>query len=92
MDYWPALLAADQLDHHVVLDDGTRIEVPAPSRTATPEELAQPVHPEPSLPAPDGPVVELGELAHARAGDEAGTPTSGSGCPTPRTGTGCGPR
>ena len=45
MDYWPALLAADLLDHHLVLDDATRIEVPAPSRTATPEELAQPVHP-----------------------------------------------
>jgi hypothetical protein len=83
MDYWPALLAADLLDHHVVLDDGTRIEVPAPSRTATPEELAQPVHPEPSLPAPDGPVVELGELAHARAGDKGGNSNVGVWVPDP---------
>jgi hypothetical protein len=41
MDYWPPLPAADLLDHHVVLDDGSRIQVPAASRTATPEELAQ---------------------------------------------------
>jgi hypothetical protein len=83
MDYWPALLPAELLDHHVVLDDGTRIEVPAPARTATPGELAQPVHPEASGPVPDGPVVELGELAYARAGDKGGNSNVGVWVPDP---------
>jgi hypothetical protein len=83
MDYWPALLPAELLDHHVVLDDGTRLDVPAPSRTATPEELAQPSHPEPPGPAPAGPVIELGELAHARAGDKGGNSNVGVWVPDP---------
>src|SRR3954447_5540216 len=72
MEYWPALLPAELLDHHVVLDDGTRLDVDPPTRTATPDELAQPRHPEQTGPAPDGELIELGELAHARAGDKGG--------------------
>ena len=41
------------------------------------------MHPEPSLPAPDGPVVELGELAHARAGDKGGNSNVGVRVPDP---------
>ena len=52
IEYWPALLDSALLDHHAVLDDGTRVEVPRASRTATPDETAQPVHPEPDLPSP----------------------------------------
>jgi hypothetical protein len=83
MEYWPALLPAELLDHRVELDDGTRIDVPAPARTATPEQLAQPVHVEPDGPAPDGAPVELGELAHARAGDKGGNSNVGVWVPDP---------
>jgi hypothetical protein len=83
MEYWPALLPAELLDHRVELDDGTRLDVPGPSRTATPDELAQPAHPEQVGPAPDGAVLELGELAHARAGDKGGNSNVGVWVPDP---------
>ncbi|BBG02269.1 MULTISPECIES: acyclic terpene utilization AtuA family protein [Pseudonocardia] len=77
IEYWPALLEATLLDEHVVLDDGTRIDPPRPTRTAGPEELAQPVHPEPPLPEPDGDPVQLGRFVHARAGDKGGNANVG---------------
>ncbi|GAA1379919.1 DUF1446 domain-containing protein [Pseudonocardia kongjuensis] len=77
IEYWPALLDATLLDEHVVLDDGSRIDPPRTSRTATPDELAQPVHPEPDLPEPDGEPVELGRYVHARAGDKGGNANVG---------------
>ena len=73
IDYWPALLPAEVLAHRAVLDDGTVIDAPTPSRTATAEEIAQPRQPEPTPgPVPSGRRVPLGELAHARAGDKGG--------------------
>lgn len=73
IDYWPALLPAEVLVHRAVLDDGTVIDAPTPSRTATAEEIAQPRQPEPAPdPVPSGRRVPLGELAHARAGDKGG--------------------
>ncbi|MEJ8280157.1 acyclic terpene utilization AtuA family protein [Pseudonocardia spirodelae] len=83
IEYWPALLDATELDHHAVLDDGTRVEAPRASRVATPDELAQPVHPEPDLPAPAGDPVELGAFAFARAGDKGGNANVGVWAPDP---------
>ncbi|MBN9733901.1 MULTISPECIES: acyclic terpene utilization AtuA family protein [unclassified Pseudonocardia] len=83
IEYWPALLESALLDHHAVGEDGARIEVPRSSRTATPDELAQPVHPEPDLPAPAGDPVELGAFTHARAGDKGGNANVGVWAPDP---------
>lgn len=80
MDYWPALLPRELLDHHVVLDDGTRIEVPLSARSVPVE---QPPQVEASGPAPDGPTIELGELTHARAGDKGGNSNVGVWAPDP---------
>jgi len=88
MEYWPARLPAELLDHHVVLDDGTRLAVDPPTRTATPDELAQPRHPEQTGPAPDGEPIELGSLAHARAGDKGGNSNVGVWVPDPAHDTG----
>ncbi|MFP5069896.1 acyclic terpene utilization AtuA family protein [Pseudonocardia nantongensis] len=83
IEYWPALLDSALLEHHAVLDDGTRVEAPRSARTATPDELAQPVHPEPDLPVPDGEPVELGTLTFARAGDKGGNANVGVWAPGP---------
>ena len=66
-----------------MLDDGTRVEVPRASRTATPDETAQPVHPEPDLPTPVGPPIELGTFTYARAGDKGGNANVGVWAPDP---------
>ena len=83
IEYWPALLDSSLLDHHAVLDDGTRVEASRASRTATPKETAQPTHPEPDLAAPTGPPVELGAHAYARAGDKGGNANVGVWAPDP---------
>jgi hypothetical protein len=80
MDYWPALLPRELLDHHVVLDDGTRLDVPMSTRAAAVE---QPPQVESSGPAPDGPTIELGELTYARAGDKGGNSNVGVWTPDP---------
>jgi hypothetical protein len=78
IDYWPALVPAEVLVHRAVLDDGTVLDAPTPSRTATDDEIAQPRHPEPSSTASsDGRQVLLGDLAHARAGDKGGNSNVG---------------
>lgn len=74
MDYWPALLPRELLDHHVVLDDGTRVEVPLSTRA---EPVEQPPQAEASGPAPDGPTIELGSRTYARAGDKGGNSNVG---------------
>ncbi|MDQ4119250.1 MAG: DUF1446 domain-containing protein [Actinomycetota bacterium] len=83
IEYWPALLESSLLDHHAVLGDGTRVEAPRASRTATSEETAQPTHPEPELPAPTGPPVELGTYTYARTGDKGGNANVGVWAPDP---------
>ena len=86
IDYWPALLPAEAVRQRVVMDDGTVIDAPFPSRWAMAEELAQPSHPEPG-PAPepdaDGRRIPLGDLAHARAGDKGGNSNVGVWVPDP---------
>lgn len=54
IDYWPALVPAEVLVHRAVLADGTVLDAPTPSRTATDDEIAQPRHPEPSPPPTPG--------------------------------------
>ncbi|MBN1093427.1 DUF1446 domain-containing protein [Blastococcus sp. TML/M2B] len=79
IDYWPALVPAEVLVHRAVLADGTVLDAPTPSRTATDDEIAQPRHPEPSPAADAGATrrVLLGEFAHARAGDKGGNSNVG---------------
>lgn len=78
IDYWPALVPAEVLVHRAVLDDGTVLDAPTPSRSATDDEIAQPRHAEPSPAASaDGRRVLLGDLAHARAGDKGGNSNVG---------------
>ena len=63
IDYWPALVPAEVLVHRAVLDDGTVLDAPTPSRSATDAEIAQPRHPEPAAAAPsEGRRVPLGEV------------------------------
>jgi len=78
IDYWPALLPAEVLVHRAVMDDGSVIDAPTPSRTASDDEVRQPLHPEPSPTAPtSGRPVMLGDLAYARAGDKGGNSNVG---------------
>ncbi|SFT05542.1 acyclic terpene utilization AtuA family protein [Saccharopolyspora flava] len=75
IDYWPALLDMAAVEHVVVLDDGTRIEVEAPAET---EKPFQPVHPEPTeRETGETRRVPLGLLAHARSGDKGGNSNVG---------------
>lgn len=84
IDYWPALLPAEVIRHRAVLDDGTAVDAPTASRTATAEELAQGDHPEPLAgPLGTGRRVRLGELVHARAGDKGGNCNVGLWAPDP---------
>ncbi|GAB3698506.1 acyclic terpene utilization AtuA family protein [Saccharopolyspora tripterygii] len=75
VDYWPALLALSTVDHVVVLEDGSRIDVGGPALT---EKPVQPEHPEPAGFEPGATRrVPLGRLAHARAGDKGGNSNVG---------------
>ncbi|RRO19873.1 DUF1446 domain-containing protein [Saccharopolyspora rhizosphaerae] len=75
VDYWPALVDVDVVEHVVVLDDGTRLPVAPPPRT---EHVVQPGHPEPDELEPARTRrVPLGRLAHARAGDKGGNSNVG---------------
>jgi hypothetical protein len=83
IDYWPALLAAELVPHTAVLADGTRLEAPVSSRSATPEELAQGSCPEPPPLTATGPRGQLGALTYARAGDKGGNSNVGVWAPDP---------
>ncbi|HEX9032775.1 MAG TPA: acyclic terpene utilization AtuA family protein [Streptosporangiaceae bacterium] len=86
IEYWPALLPAEVVQHRAVLADGTALLAPLPSRWATPEETAQGSHPEPELTQPTiGPHTrtELGSFAFARAGDKGGNSNIGLWVPDP---------
>ncbi|MER7761250.1 acyclic terpene utilization AtuA family protein [Streptomyces sp. NPDC097619] len=86
---------AAEVPHTAVLDDGTRVPVPAPERTAAtdpapaaPTVAAAPSDPDAApSPAPDstdGPVrrVPLGRLLGARSGDKGGDANLGVWAPT----------
>ena len=76
IDYWPALLAITELDHRVVLDDGTVLPVKGPPRTQPPHQLS-PMEP---VGRPDeGDLVEvrLQDLVHTRSGDKGGNSNVG---------------
>lgn len=69
--YHPAYLPADQVEHTVVLPDGSGEVVPHPDATRPLEPAAVPVPPDPR---PDGPTrrVPLGRVVRARSGDKGG--------------------
>ncbi|WP_433783244.1 acyclic terpene utilization AtuA family protein [Actinomycetospora sp. CA-101289] len=77
VEYWPALVGVDELDHVVVTADGTRTPV-----AETPQR-APFAGQRPSDPAPDppdlGPTrrVPLGLVAHGRCGDKGGNSNVG---------------
>jgi hypothetical protein len=71
IEYWPALLPVELVDHRVYLDDGRTVDIPAPAHT---ELLRQPHDPEPETPTPTGTEIKraLGDVAFARSGDKGG--------------------
>ncbi len=76
IDYWPALLPADLVDHRVVLHTGESIAV---SPVASAPFEGQPTCPEPEPPQLAGPERRraLGDLVHARSGDKGGNSNVG---------------
>lgn len=75
IEYWPALLPMELVAHRAVLDDGTELAAPQPSRT---EPVAQPTHAEPpGLEAVPARRLPLGTLTYARAGDKGGNSNVG---------------
>jgi Acyclic terpene utilisation family protein AtuA len=75
--YWPATVPMDEVDHQVVLPDGTVESVdPPPVTSSAPGPVAEPAV-EPV--AFDGPVrrVPLGVIADARSGDKGGNANLG---------------
>lgn len=77
IEYWPALLEMDAIEHRAVLWDGSVIDIAPPSET---ELSTQPTHDEPkpeTYPAADLRTVELGTLAYARSGDKGGNSNVG---------------
>jgi Acyclic terpene utilisation family protein AtuA len=77
--YWPALIPATEVEHIVVLPDGTRHIVPPPGETETPRPGTGQPHTSPAILVPDGPTVRapLGLVAAARSGDKAGNANVG---------------
>ena len=73
--YWPALVPASEVPHVVVLDDGTRLDVPPVVAEPTTVDVTGPVVP----PAPGGPtrVAPLGSIIGARSGDKGGNANVG---------------
>lgn len=71
IEYWPALLPLEVVEHHVVMDDGRRIAIAPPPRM---EFSPQPQHVEPPAQAWSGETrpLPLGTIAFARSGDKGG--------------------
>ena len=75
--YWPALIPATEVEHTVVLPDGTRQVIAPPAET---QRLgSEPAHTSPAVPVPAGPTVRapLGRVAAARSGDKGGNANVG---------------
>jgi hypothetical protein len=75
--YWPALIPATEVEHTVVLPDGTRQVIPPPAGTQEPR--TGPAHTSPAIVVPGGPTVRapLGRVAAARSGDKGGNANVG---------------
>ena len=75
--YWPALIPATEVEHTVVLPDGTRQAILPPAGTQRPG--SEPAHTSPAIPVPAGPTVRgpLGRVAAARSGDKGGNANVG---------------
>jgi hypothetical protein len=76
VDYWPALLPRELVEHRAVLDDGTLRTAAQP---AVAEVVPQPRHDEPAeAPGSEATVRRpLGEVAYARSGDKGGNSNVG---------------
>jgi hypothetical protein len=76
--YHPGLIPADAVEHVAVLDDGSRVAIPPPTKTAASAQLAPEAA---SVPAPahGGPTrrVALGSIVGARSGDKGGNANLG---------------
>jgi hypothetical protein len=78
--YWPALVRADAVEQVVVLDDGERLPVKAPTASARPRVApASPTPPSRPPDPPAGPTVRapLGRAFGARSGDKGGNANVG---------------
>ena len=80
--YWPALIPATEVEHTVVLPDGTRQVIAPPAGTLGPETQrpgSEPVHTSPASLVRDGPTVRapLGRVCAARSGDKGGNANVG---------------
>jgi hypothetical protein len=82
IQYWPAILPMDALEHRAVLD-GLQITIPPPA--ATTSAFTQPRHPEPTQMLPgETRRVPLGTLAFARSGDKGANSNVGIWVPDER--------
>ncbi|MEX2112544.1 MAG: acyclic terpene utilization AtuA family protein [Pirellulales bacterium] len=76
--YWPMLVPADVPRHVVVLEDDTRIPIPATDGSAAGDVRVETVSPElPDAPAGPTRAVPLGTLFGARSGDKGGNANVG---------------
>ncbi len=75
--YWPTLVPATVPDHVVVLEDGTRVDIPPTSAESAADPVTVP--PSETVPVPEGPVrrVPLGRVFGARSGDKGGNANVG---------------
>jgi hypothetical protein len=73
--YWPALVPAHEVDHRVVLPDGSVVGVGPP--IVTPDTVDLPATPVPPLPAGPTAEVALGYAFGARSGDKGGNANLG---------------
>jgi hypothetical protein len=84
--YWPAVVPTDVLEHHVVLDDGTRLHIDPSPTDPEPTDLPAPGSPEATVGAESaGQLVRapLGRVFGARSGDKGGTANVGVWARTP---------
>jgi hypothetical protein len=75
--YWPALIPAGEVEHTVVLPDGTRQVIPGPTET---QRLGTDrPHTSPAIVLPEGPTIRapLGLVCAARSGDKGGNANVG---------------
>jgi hypothetical protein len=75
--YWPALVPSSEIDHRVVLHDGTQLRIPpSPTAPAPTPAISAPVAPKvPGRPLAAGHT--LGERFGARSGDKGGNANVG---------------
>lgn len=81
VEYWPALVPMDRLEHSVVFDNGERELVPGPAVTAEPADMqrngCEHEFPDEAVCGGERVTVPLGDIAHARSGDKGGNSNVG---------------